>query len=152
MKGLKGMRKCRAHVKDNLLKTAAHWTKTYRMEVNRIDCIYVIVISMALKGKVLGLLSFINVLNSYSSFDWTNLHDTHRHQQQKSTTDLPHTTSSSLRWWYWKHMWMSQYVEVDLQESLPFLEKLQHIEFDISMEIESAWTLSVSAQWHVRPL
>jgi hypothetical protein len=45
---------------------------------------------------------------------------------------------------------MSRLGWVDLQENPPCLERLQHIEFGTSMEIVSAWTLSVSTQtYHV---
>lgn len=39
------------------------------MKVNGIDCIYIVVISVALKREIFGLLSFIDMLNGHSALN-----------------------------------------------------------------------------------
>lgn len=50
-------------------------TITYRMKVDSIDCINVIVISVALEGEILSLLRLIDMLNCNPTFDRTHLQD-----------------------------------------------------------------------------
>lgn len=45
------------------------------MKVDSIDCIDVIVISVALEGEILSLLCLINMLNCNPSLDRTHLHN-----------------------------------------------------------------------------
>jgi hypothetical protein len=43
--------------------------KTHRMEINGVHSIYIVVIPVALEGKVLCLLRIINVLHCHSTFN-----------------------------------------------------------------------------------